>query len=357
MKKVGTFLITICVVILSGFVQADPWLDVVISFNQPAGSSTARNDPTNALGPINSDYVAIDIPETLILAFTDNSAFDGAGNDLRIREQGNDGARANVYGSMNGSDWVFLIEAVGSGSGLGNYTDIFVDLDGLGLNYVNYLKFEGLDNRGTYAGFDLDAVEALNSGTHVILPITVLSPVVGAIGTVSTEEDCFPLYTDGKWCFNQHQTLLHYPGGGIGDSDDKYAWDANLNYPVHDTDNGKPVYSVSDGVVTTSYAGMLNAGGSAGQLLIEHETNGVKWWSGYLHLRDIQVNPGQTVTNKSLVGFISDIGATNNHLHFVVYKGENISGGLVSYDLQIIERRVIPAVRVYPQFLNILLLR
>jgi hypothetical protein len=159
----------LCTNIFASTVE-DPWLDTVISFIQPAGSSTAKNNPNDALGPIDSGYVSIDIPETLVLAFTNNSAYDGGGNDLRIREVGNDSAHANVYGSKNGSDWVFLVEAVGSGSGVGNYTDIYVDLAGLGLTYVNYLKFEGLDNRGTFAGFDLDAVVALNSGAPVPIP-------------------------------------------------------------------------------------------------------------------------------------------------------------------------------------------
>jgi hypothetical protein len=161
---------------------ADTWLDEVILFDQPDGSSIEANDPTYALGPIDNNYVAIDTPETLILAFTDNSAYDRAGNDLRIREYGNDGARANVYASANGSDWVFLLEAIGSGSGTGNYTDIFVDLDGFGLNYVNYLKFEGLDNLGSAAGFDLDAVEALNSGAHVPIPGAIWLLGSGLIG-------------------------------------------------------------------------------------------------------------------------------------------------------------------------------
>ena len=160
MKKTAfavTFVFVALVFINSGF--ATVWLDDVVSFMQPTGSSTGANNPAEAFGADDNGYVSIDTPETLILAFTDNTAFDGAGNDLRIREYGNDGAHANVYGSEDGSNWTFLVEAVGSGSGSGNYTDIFIDLNGTGLSYVNYIKFEGLDDLGTVAGFDLDAVE------------------------------------------------------------------------------------------------------------------------------------------------------------------------------------------------------
>jgi hypothetical protein len=144
----------------------DVWLDEVILFDSSGGGN-----PADALGDIDSDWVTFGDGETLTLAFTDNTAFDGTGNDLRIREYGIDDATANVYGSANGSDWTFLVLAVGSGGpGSGNFTDIFVDLDGTGLTYVNFLKFIGLDEVGDSPGFDLDAVEALNSGAHVPIP-------------------------------------------------------------------------------------------------------------------------------------------------------------------------------------------
>ena len=156
------------------------WLDEVILFDQPAGSSTRHNDPTTALGPDDGGFVSIDIPETLILAFTDNSALDDTGYDLRIREYGNDSSHAFVYGSRNSVDWTFLIDAVGAGT----QTDIFIDLQGSGLNYVNYLKFEGRDNKGRSPGFDLDAVEALNSGPYVPIPGAIWLLGSGLIGLV-----------------------------------------------------------------------------------------------------------------------------------------------------------------------------
>ena len=173
-------------------------------------------------------------------------------------------------------------------------------------------------------------------------PIQVLSPVAGPLGIVTTIEDCQSLYDEGKWCFNQHghNDPDLYPNGprGVGGSDDSKAWDINLDSPIFDYDNGMPVFAVADGTVAENYAGCTNAGGSAGQVLIEHGINGQTYWSGYLHLSDIQVSAGQDVTTDTIIGYISDTGIDNNHLHFVVYEGENINGGLVSVQADFVER-------------------
>lgn len=180
------------------------------------------------------------------------------------------------------------------------------------------------------------------SGTtieQVQLPPQVLSPVEGTlevIGPTGTP-------SDNKWCFNQHQSspdgiIGHIPGGGVGQADDTYAWDVNLNYPVWDSDVGKSVFAIALGVVAQTYGSRTNAGGSSGQVLIEHDYQGNIWWSGYLHLSNIQVTPGQTVNENTILGNISNNGTDNNHLHFVVYTGSNTLGGLVSFNTSILER-------------------
>jgi len=137
----------------------DPWLDAVISFDQPAGSSLLGNDPTDALGPNDAaneqGFVSIDIPETLILAFTDNKAIDGPGNDLSVYQWYAGDSNVDIYASNDNVTYVYLGHTAGNvGYDLSNYS---------GLDYVQYLKFVGLDNGGSWPGFDLDAVEALNS--------------------------------------------------------------------------------------------------------------------------------------------------------------------------------------------------
>jgi tetratricopeptide (TPR) repeat protein len=169
------------------------------------------------------------------------------------------------------------------------------------------------------------------------LPSQVLSPVDGPIEVVSTLGDC----SNTQWCFNQHQTGGHVAGGGICGADDTYAWDANLNTPSHDSDYNQPVYAVAPGIVTQTFGGCRNAEdpGSYGQVLIEHDYQGTTWWSGYLHLYNIQVSKGQNVTQDTVIGYVSHIGASNvNHLHFAVYTGENSRSMLKSFETQIVPR-------------------
>jgi hypothetical protein len=130
----------------------------------------------------------------------------------------------------------------------------------------------------------------------------ILSPVVGDLEIVSSIEQC----SNTKWCFNQHKSGGHCQGGGICQADDTYAWDVNLNTPSHDSDNGMPVYAVEEGIISQTYGGCINAGGSYGQLLIEHTYQSNSWWSGYLHLKDIQVTTGQSVDQNTLLGYISN---------------------------------------------------
>jgi hypothetical protein len=171
------------------------------------------------------------------------------------------------------------------------------------------------------------------------IPSEVLSPILGDLETVSSLEECH----DTKWCFNQHGScdggIGHCVGGGVCQADDTYAWDANLNTPTPDSDAGMPVHAVAEGFVAETYAECTNGDdGSSGQLLIRHDLGGIIWWSGYLHMSNILVTPGTHVYANSLLGYISDKGATNKHLHFVVYTGENTRGSLVSFDARIVPR-------------------
>lgn len=161
------------------------------------------------------------------------------------------------------------------------------------------------------------------------------SAVDGELTIIGTSGSCSGVTI---WCFNQHQSGLHTSTGGIGSSDDVLAWDINLNNPQN-TDLGDPVYAVEDGTVATTYAGQTNAGGTYGQILIQHDYNGLTWWSGYLHLTGITKSTGNSVTKGELIGYISCTGLGGNpcttddaHLHLIVYTGTNSSGSLTSFN-------------------------
>jgi len=182
----------------------------------------------------------------------------------------------------------------------------------------------------------LSANDVVITGLSIVPP-SITSPVYGQLEVKLSNQSCTSPAT--KWCFYQHETGAHTSSGGVGSSNDVKAWDANLNYPNFDSDNGVAVYAVADGKVAATYAGSTNAGGTTGQVLIEHVRNGNKWWSGYLHMTNIQVGTGNTVTTGTVLGYVSSTGTNNNHLHLVVYKGaSNASATLISEDITINEK-------------------
>jgi pimeloyl-ACP methyl ester carboxylesterase len=208
-------------------------------------------------------------------------------------------------------------------------------------SFVMRIKLNGDGNWGIRAA-NLDgaqsglfnfAVQAA-SAPPTSIPTAVLAPVIGSRRVTQSNLGI----ADGKWEFDQHMTLLHRAGGGISGSNDKFAWDVNLYTPTNSNEDvGQPVYATADGDVV-SYAGVA-PGAAAGAVLIAHpnKTNPV-WWSGYLHMKNIKVILGQHVTASTVIGEIGRAGANNDHLHFVIYYGENRGGGLISFNADINER-------------------
>jgi len=136
------------------FGAATPWVDAVVSFDQPPGSSMTGGPASAALGAPDGAFVSIDTPEALTLAFTDNRVADGPGDDLWIYGLGS-GSSVDVFGRYIDGPCVYLGMIVDGSGGfdLANYP---------GLDYVDFVTFDGLDDNGDFVGYNLDAVQALN---------------------------------------------------------------------------------------------------------------------------------------------------------------------------------------------------
>jgi hypothetical protein len=132
-----------------------PWVDGVVSFDQPEGSSSEGGPPSACLGAPDHLFVSIDVPETLIVAFTDNRVYDGPGDDVWIYEAWDCGASVAVYGRRVDGPCTYLGMITNSAG--------FDIADYPGLEYLDLRRFVGLDDSGTSPGYDLDAIEALNS--------------------------------------------------------------------------------------------------------------------------------------------------------------------------------------------------
>ena len=167
----------------------------------------------------------------------------------------------------------------------------------------------------------------------------VLAPVHGPLW-----RSCIWSENRSVWDFCQGGSSGHRLGGGYCKSDDTLAFDINLPLSL---DTGRPVYAVARGDVV-AWAGN-GTGGKWGIVLIKHGSDTAPWWSGYLHMTDIEVEVGDPVTTSTRLGRIGDIHGKKKidpHLHFAVYEGSNhpvcnkdALGKLVSKDVQFVERQ------------------
>jgi len=166
------------------------------------------------------------------------------------------------------------------------------------------------------------------------LPTSVLSPVIGTLRVTTSNQGI----GDGNWEFNQYKSGFHTPTGGISSSNDTFAWDANLYTPTsRNADAGKAVYAVADGQVV-SYVGTPPSGGPGAVLIAHPNSQNPVWFSGYLHMTNVRVTMNQQVTTATVIGDVGRIGADNDHLHFVVYSGQNTRGNLQSFNVTLLER-------------------
>lgn len=86
---------------------------------------------------------------------------------------------------------------------------------------------------------------------------------------------------------------------------------------------GTPIYAAADGIVR--HAGEGIEGRSDNVIIIEHEINGEKFWTWYVHMFDdgILVSEGDEVTAGQHIAAVGNNGhSTGPHLHFEVHTGE-----------------------------------
>ena len=104
---------------------------------------------------------------------------------------------------------------------------------------------------------------------------------------------------------------------------------------------GSNIFAANSGVVTSvqggCVAGNLSCNGRGGNyIVIKHNTN--NYYTVYMHLKDIYVSVGQTVTSEQVIGTMGNTGNVipvptssnpyaGTHLHFSLYIGEPYKGG------------------------------
>lgn len=117
---------------------------------------------------------------------------------------------------------------------------------------------------------------------------------------------------DEKW-YNVSGSSMHK---AFATFDDSNAYDINL---PSNRENMLPVYSSGYGKVTslgTTFPGTTD-GGTYGAVLIDHQNS---TYTGYMHMRNIQVRAGNSVTPNTVIGYVSDKGVPGVvHLHFAFY--------------------------------------
>lgn len=102
-----------------------------------------------------------------------------------------------------------------------------------------------------------------------------------------------------------------------------------------------PVYAVANGIVVSiinSYSDSSSYSCGGKRVFIEHKVNGVTYTSGYLHLRQINVKVGQTVTKDTVIGIMGgnpsretwDRCSTGAHLHLEMSYGTISKGDYYS---------------------------
>ena len=172
---------------------------------------------------------------------------------------------------------------------------------------------------------------AANAHGANLKDIIIQSPVDGGIDYSASHayKWSFNIWgPDTKITTNTHKQRADGTGYGLLRTNDYYAIDANLAF---DLDKNLPVYPVADGTVigwfgvnsdgatqVTNYDGRKNYGA----VLIEHNINGVIFYSGYMHMTGTMPELNTFVSKTTPIGYVSNTQkdfTVPAHLHFSLY--------------------------------------
>ena len=183
--------------------HGDPYADAVMAYSPGGDVGPPHDDPAQSLGAPDGNFATLgQMPSgSIILRFVDNVVFDGPGRDLAVYEVGSI-ENANVFVSGdNGATFVFL----GPTRGLVSRFDI----SGTGLRCVNAIHIvDGgapFDGEFPFAGFDVDAVEALNSADAEECPLSsspsgkVYDVTATRLDTGEEFRNCYRFEEDGSF--------------------------------------------------------------------------------------------------------------------------------------------------------------
>lgn len=167
--------------------------------------------------------------------------------------------------------------------------------------------------------------------------------VINQVNTNKEEEKLVYNNTENN---NSNVALVNY-------NQDKWVWPTTNNYVLtgyynysHQAidiagSNGSNIYAANSGTVTSVKAGCvvgnLSCNGRGGNyIVIKHKTN--NYYTVYMHLKNINVSVGQSVSSGQVIGTMGNTGnvipvpSSSNpyagtHLHFCLYIGEPYKGG------------------------------
>lgn len=231
----------------------DGFADVVLEFfdsgtgpipgpygrNVGGGSGPESVDPAVVLGPppVNPldnpslNWLSLPMGSSVTLGFTDETVVDGPGNDIFIRSlhpSMSAGESADIYVSADLVEFVYLGRAPQGGN-------VGLDLASIGFTQpVRAARVVGVDNRGSFPGFDLVSVEVLpgsiglSDGSHTIVLAAgqvVVDRDFGNRATESGASNRFPGFLTSPPAATIAGELLRYDASATDPDGDPLAFD------------------------------------------------------------------------------------------------------------------------------------